>query len=54
LSEYFKNSEEIKEELIDYLIDENKRLEVRSRAKINKSIQAIIDKLEKSNTAKKD
>tara|TARA_B100001559_G_C16196857_1_gene482613 strand:- start:480 stop:626 length:147 start_codon:yes stop_codon:yes gene_type:complete len=47
LSNYFKNSDDIEKELIDALIEQNKRLEAQSRASINKLIQKILDDLSK-------
>ncbi len=47
MSDYFENIDEIQEDLIDHLIEENKKIEVQSRTKINKAIQEIIDDLRK-------
>ena len=47
MSDYFENTDEIQKDLIDHLIEENKKIEVQSRAKINKAIQEIINDLKK-------
>ncbi len=47
MSDYYENTDEIQEELIDHLIEENKKIEAQSRAKINSSIQEIINDLRK-------